>query len=91
MDELPVTTGVPANVVYSLTSRLLMSGDMAIVLQLYRQRDLVLTSTLMICDRQRVAEASRLCASHLRKLGVPEYDVRSATKAPRDQVATQAA
>ena len=76
VDDLSVTTGAPANVAYSLTSRLLMSGEMAIVLQLYRHDDLVLTSTLMVCDRQKVVEASRLCGSHLRKLGVPEYESR---------------
>ena len=82
VDDLPVTTGAPANVAYSLTARLLMSGEMAIVLQLYRRHDLVLTSTLMVCDRQKVTEASRLCGSHLRKLGVPEYDTR-ASRQPR--------
>ena len=82
--DLPVTTRAPANVAYSLTSRLLMSGEMAVVLQLYRCHDLILTSTLMVCDRQKVAEASRLCGSHLRKLGVPEHTPRSTAQAPRN-------
>ena len=81
MDDLPVTTQAPADVAYAINARLLMSGQMAIVLQLYRNHNVVLTSTLMVCDRPKVAEALRLCGSHLRKLGVPEYDRRSSRQA----------
>ena len=63
-------------IAYSLRSRLLMSGQVAVVLQLYRSDTIALTSTLMVCDREQTAASLRLCRTHLLKLGVHEIDAR---------------
>ena len=59
-------------VTYTIGSRLLTTGDVAIVLQLYQDGTHTLTTTLMTCDRQELSGHIRTCRVHLKTRGVLE-------------------
>ena len=57
---------------FALATRLMISGGIAVVLHLYRDKSLTRTSTLMVCERQTAAGVLQTCRSHLRRLGIAE-------------------
>ena len=60
----------PIQVTYSITSRLMVSGEVSIVMHLHRDGQHVLTRTLMTCARGDLPASLRTCRAHLQKLGV---------------------
>ena len=59
-------------VTYTIGSRLLTTGDVAVVLQLYQDGKHTLTTTLMTCDRQELSGHLRTCRVHLERRSVLE-------------------
>ena len=62
---------------FAIASRLLISGEVAVVLHLYRGGKLALKTMLATCDREEARSVLRHSRYHLTKLGIPEEHSRA--------------
>lgn len=62
----------PVQITYAIASRLMTTGEVSIVMHLYRDGQHALMTTLMTCNRDDLPGTLRTCRAHLDKLGIRE-------------------
>ena len=73
-------------ITFSLAPRLMVSGSVAVVLHLYRDKQLALTSTLTVCKPEALKSVLLMCRLYLGQLGIEnEIPVRSANLRTRPE------